>query len=242
MAPSPALDEMLERLVGRLRDAAGDNLLGVALYGGLVKGRYTPGISDVNLLVVLADARLPALLALAPVLTGALRDASVIPFLTTPRDLRDSTTLFPVKILDIQTSHRVLWGDPHLAGLTIDAAALRLRTLQEIKNLEMRLRLRLVERGAEPGALWRGLVSSLPKVAVTLESVLRFRGIAVPADRPTLLRRAAAELGVPEERIGHLADLHRVDQRPEDGAVRRLYGEYLDLLAELGARAGEAAP
>jgi hypothetical protein len=241
MAPSPALDEMLERLVGRLRDAADGNLLGVALYGGLVKGRYTPGISDVNLLVVVADARLPALLALSPVLTGALRDSSVIPFITTPRDLHDSATLFPVKILDIQTCHRVLWGDAHLAGLTIDAAALRLRTLQELKNLEMRLRLRLVERGAEAGALWRGLVRSLPKAAVTLESVLRVRGIAVPADRPGLLRRAAGELGVPAERIDHLAGLHRVDRRPEDGAVRRLYGEYLDLLAELGGRIAAGA-
>ena len=241
MAPSPALDEMLKRLVGRLRDAAGANLLGVALYGGLVKGRYTPGISDVKLLVVVADARLPALLALSPVLTGAWRDASVIPFITTPQDLQQAATLFPVKILDIQTSHRVLWGDPHVAGLTIDAAALRLRTLQELKNMEMRLRLRLVERGAEPGALWRGLVSSLPKAAVTLESVLRVRGIAVPADRPGLLRRAADELGVPAERISHLADLRRVDRRPEDGAVRRLYGEYLDLLAELGSRIAAGA-
>ena len=105
----------------------------------------------------------------------------------------------------------------------------------------MRLRLRLVERGAEAGALWRGLVSSLPKAAVTLESVLRVRGIAVPADRPGLLRRAAGELGVPEERIGRLADLRRVDRRPEDGAVRRLYGEYLDLLAERGGRIAAGA-
>jgi predicted nucleotidyltransferase len=28
----------------------------VALYGGLVKGRFTPGISDLNVLVVVRDA------------------------------------------------------------------------------------------------------------------------------------------------------------------------------------------
>ncbi len=236
-----AVDEMLGGLVDRLREAAGSNLLGVALYGGLVKGRYTPGVSDVNLLVVVADARLPSLVALSSVLTGALRESSVIPFIATPQDLRDSATLFPVKILDIQTCHRVLWGDPHLAGITVDAAAFRLRVLQELKNMEMRLRLRLVERGAEPGALWRGLVGSLPKVAVTLESVLRFRGIEAPADRPSLLRRAAAALEIPAGRIDHLADLHRVDRRPDDETVRRLYGEYLDLLAELGGRIAEGA-
>jgi hypothetical protein len=242
MVPSSGIDEMLDRLAGQLREAAGGNLLGVALYGGLVKGRYTPGISDVNVLVVVADAGLPALLALAPVLTAARRNASVVPFVTTPGDLRDTATLFPVKILDIRTSHRTLWGDPHLAGITVDAGALRLRVLQEIKNLELRLRLRVIERGANPDVLWRGLVSSLPKTAVTLETVLRARGIAVPADRPSLLRRAAAELGVPAERIDRLADLRRIDRRPDDGAVRRLYGEYLELLAELGRRLAGDGP
>lgn len=237
--PSPAIEGMLDRLVGQLREAAGANLLGVALYGGLVKGRYTPGVSDVNVLVVVADAGLPSLLALAPVLTAALRESSVIPFLVTPDDLRRTAALFPVKILDIQTRHRTLWGDPHIDGIAIDPAALRLRVLQEIKNMELRLRLRVVERGADPDVLWRGLVSSLPKLAVTLETVLRARGIAVPADRPSLLRRAAAELGAAPERVDRLADLRRIHRRPEDGAVRRLYGDLLDLLAELGRRLGD---
>jgi hypothetical protein len=242
MSLSPAIEGILERLVGQLREAAGENLLGVALYGSLVKGRYTPGISDVNLLVVVADAGLPALLATAPVLTGALREASVIPFVTTPEDLRQAATLFPVKILDIRTSHRTLWGDPHLAAITVDPEALRLRVLQEVKNMELRLRLRVVGRGADSGAMWRGLVSSLPKLAVTLETVLRARGLAVPADRPSLLRRAAAELGAGGERIDRLADLRRIDRRPDDDTVRRLYAEHLDLLAELGRRLGKDAP
>jgi predicted nucleotidyltransferase len=52
VGPQPELDRRLDRLVQRLREAGGGNLLGVALYGGLVKGRYTPGVSDINVLVV----------------------------------------------------------------------------------------------------------------------------------------------------------------------------------------------
>jgi predicted nucleotidyltransferase len=90
----PELERRLDRLVQRLREAAGVNLLGVALYGGQVKGRYTPGISDINILVVLADAGLPSLLPLAPALTEALRESLVVPFLATPDDLRGSAALF----------------------------------------------------------------------------------------------------------------------------------------------------
>ncbi|HSS48486.1 MAG TPA: hypothetical protein VLX28_06030 [Thermoanaerobaculia bacterium] len=233
MEPQPEIEGALSKLVQQLREAAGANLLGVALYGGLAKGRFTPGVSDVNLLIVLAEGSLDRLLPLAPALTGAMRDFRAVPFVVTPEDLRVSARLFPGKVVDMQTSHRLLWGDVHLAGIPVTVEALRLRARQEIKNTELRLRLRVVERAGDPGALWRGLMASLPKVAVTLETLLRAEGFNVPADRPGLLRLAARELEIPADRMERFTGLHRTDRRPEDEAVLRLYAEYLDLLAAL---------
>jgi len=241
MEPQPEIERVLEALVAQLREAAGPNLLGVALYGGLTKGRFTPGVSDVNVLVVLAEADLERLLPLSPALTGALRDFRIISFIVTPDDLRASARLFPGKIFDIQASHRLLWGDVHLAGIAVEPEALRLRARQEIKNTELRLRLRAVERGGDPDALWRGMMASLPKLAVTLETLLRSRGIPVPSDRPGLLRLAGRELGIPGERLEPFTHLRRVDRRPDDAEVRRLYAGYLDLLAGISRRAEETA-
>jgi predicted nucleotidyltransferase len=232
----PEIERALETLVTQLREAAGPNLLGLALYGGLAKGRFTPGVSDVNVLVVLAEAGLDRLLPLAPALTGALRDLRIIPFVVTPEDLRLSARLFPGKVLDMQASHRVLWGDVHLAGIAVAPEDLRLRARQEIKNTELRLRLRAVERSGDPDALWRGLMASLPKIAVTLETLLRLDGVAVPADRPGILRLAAQKMDIPAERMEPFTQLHRVDRRPEDETVRRLFSQYLDLLAALSRR------
>jgi predicted nucleotidyltransferase len=241
MEPQPEIERALAALVAQLREAAGPNLLGVALYGGLAKGRFTPGVSDVNVLIVLAEAGLERLLPLAPALTGALRESRIVPFVVSPEDLRISARLFPGKVYDMQASHRVLWGDVHLDGIEVAPEALRLRARQEIKNTELRLRLRAVERGGDPGSLWRGLMASLPKIAVTLETLLRLDGVAVPADRPGLLRLAARELGIPAERMEPFTHLHRVDRRPEDTAARRLYADYLELLAALSRQVeGEA--
>lgn len=233
MGDHPEVDRALERLVRQLREAAGPNLLGIALYGSLAKGRYTAGVSDVNVLIVVANAGLPALLPLAPLLTGALRESHVVPFVVTPADLLASAVLFPVKILDIQLWHRLLWGDVHLSGIEVQPEALRLRSLQELKNMELRMRLRVVERSGETDALWRGLVRNLPKLAVTLEVLLRARGVKVPVDRPGVLRQAAQQLGIPQERMERIAGLRRVEKRPDDETVHRLLGDYLDLLAEI---------
>jgi hypothetical protein len=242
-AAEAAVERTLDRLVQRLCEAGGANVLGIALYGGLAKGRYTPGVSDVNVIVVLADARLPALLPLAPALTAALRQSQVAAFVVTPADLRQAARLFPVKILDIQSNHRLLHGDLHLGGLRIDPESLRLRALQELKNGELRLRRRVLERGAEAEALWEGLVLGLSRLALALETVLRASGVAVPGERPELLRLAGHQLGVEPERMARLAALRPAGERPSDDAVRELLGDFFDLLAEAQTRlaaAGEA--
>jgi hypothetical protein len=158
----------------------------------------------------------------------------VVPFVATPEDLRESAVLFPVKILDIQRCHRVLWGGVHLEEIRVEPAAMRLRALQELKNTELRLRLQVVERAADPDVMWRALTGSLPKLAVTLETLLRARGLDVPADRAGILLAAAQEMGIEPERMERIARLRRVDPRPDEQAVRERMADLLGLLARIG--------
>src|ERR1700730_11304174 len=139
-AAATAVERTLDGLVQGLREAGGGNVLGIALSGGCAGGRHTPGISDVNVIVVIADARLATLLPLAPSLTAALRQSQVVAFVVTPAELREAARLFPLKILEIQGNHRLLHGDIHLGGLPVDAESLQLRILQALKSLELRLR------------------------------------------------------------------------------------------------------
>lgn len=230
-----AVERTLQRLVSRLREAGGDNVLGIAAYGAIVKGRYVAGMSDLSLLLVLADASLDALALLAPCLTAAMRQAQVVSFVVTPADLREAAHLFPVKILDIQCRHRLLYGDLHLAGLTVDPDSLRLRALQECRNLELKLRQRVVERGAEPEALWAALVATLPRFVLLLETVLRARGFEVPEARQELLGEAGRALGLDVQCLEGLNTVHRRGPRPTDEVVRGRLTDLFSLVRELAA-------
>jgi hypothetical protein len=117
----------------------------------------------------------------------------------------------------------------------VDAAALRHRSLQELRNMQFRLRQRAVERGAEPAVLWGGILASLPKLTVTLEILLGDRLAAVRSDRGAVLREAGRELGLTEQ-IEPFTRLHRTDPRPEDLDVVALAGGYLALLDQLARR------
>ncbi len=233
---APELTTMLDQLVADLRAAAGDRLRGVAVYGGLAKGRYTPGISDINLLVMVDAADFRTLGALAEVLTPARRRDRVAALVLTPDELAEFGRLFPVKLADIQAAHRVLAGEPGLAALGIDPPALALRLRQELRNLELRFRQTVLERGAEPAVLWRRLTATLPRLAVALEAVLRQRGADAPRRRGDILRAAAAALAVPPEHVEPFARIHREDPTPPDDRVRELASAYLSLLHLLADR------
>lgn len=133
----------LDELVTALRDAAGGNLLGLILYGGLARGRYNPGTSDINIVVVLRDISTEALVRIAPPLHAAQRARRVEPLIITPRELPRLAIAFPTKILDIQRRHVVLTGDDPFAGIDVSREHIRLRVEQELRNLALRLRRRV---------------------------------------------------------------------------------------------------
>lgn len=243
ISPEAALERSLARMVHRLREAAEDNLLGVATYGAPAKSRHASGTgaAEVNILVVVANATLQALLPLAPVLTSAQRQSQVSSFVATPAELRVDAQLFPARLLEIRLTHRLLYGDVHLDRLEIAPRGLRFAALQELKNLEIRLRHRILDRGTDPDLLWAGIVQSLPRLVAILETVLHAHGGERPATRSDMVRQAAETLGIEPSRLEPINVLRQLTSRPTDEVVREELGGYLTLLADLVRHLGRLA-
>jgi predicted nucleotidyltransferase len=109
----------LSTLWEEIKRVAGDALLCLALYGGLVRGRYQAQQSDINILLVLKDVSQKQVDRLAPILRAAWREIRLEPFLLTPIELQRAAMVFPTKMLDIQREHRLLEGLDVLNSLII---------------------------------------------------------------------------------------------------------------------------
>jgi hypothetical protein len=238
--PEAALERTLQHLVLRLREVGGENLLGVAVYGMPAHQRTGVKNREINLLVVVSNASLPALLPLAAILTSAQRQSQVASVVVTPADLRAEAQLFPGRILEIRRSHRLMHGDVYLERLEIAPHGLRLAALQDLKSLEGRLRHRIINHGTDPDLLWSGLVQSLPRLASILETELYARHATLPGERAELLRLAGVELGIEPARLESLAALRPATRRPPDETVRETLDDYLRLLADLVQHLGRA--
>lgn len=143
--PAP-VDRVLGDFVGAAREALGEDLRSVVLFGSAAEGRLRP-TSDVNLILVLrafppaAADRLREPLRLARA-AGRLR----VMFLL-EEEVQAAAEAFAAKFTDIRHRRRVLLGDDPFARLAIPRPAVVARLKQVLLNTILRLRAFYTERG-----------------------------------------------------------------------------------------------
>jgi predicted nucleotidyltransferase len=227
----------LDRLCQELVEAAPENLVSVILFGGLARGRFRSGRSDVDLVVVLRDSSAAKLAAIAPPLRSAWRAVRVEPLLLARPEIPRLTRLFPTKLLDIQAHHVVLWGEDSFAGLNASPEEIRHRVEQELRNLELRLRRRLIAVSDDDQGARQAIGSVIRPLAIQLSWLLRLSGQQLPQDDRTtaIFILAAARWKLDGDLLANLAAL-----RSSDGSARDVL-ELFDRLLVTVNRIGDIA-
>jgi hypothetical protein len=222
----------LDRLKEELARAAGSNLKGLILYGGLARGRYRPGRSDVNLIVLLGDLSTASLAAVGPALRNARRSIGIDAMLMTHEEVAAVADAFPTKFLDIKNHHRVLVGADPFVDLAVTREQIRLRTAQELRNLQLRLRRRYVDVGNDAAMLNRTLARAARSLALQLLTLLRLDDKEAPAEDRTaaIFDAAVAAFGLHAETMAGLAEIRRHPQ--PIGKLGGLYDGVLHAISE----------
>lgn len=174
----------------RVRQAAGNNLQSLILYGSAVDSEFHPEFSDINLLCVLHDASFRSLQALAPTVKWWIGQKQPAPQVTTGDEIRRSADVFAIELLDMQQRHRVLFGDDVLGGLEIDLHHHRVQVEYELREKLMLLRQGLLVAGDNRDRLWDLLLSSLS----AFTTLFRHASLALNGGTAGSKREAAEDL------------------------------------------------
>ncbi len=238
--------EPLARYVRQLTDTLGDRLVSLVLYGGLARGRFRPGVSDVNIAVVLRTVTAKALEDAAPILRAAWRDIRVEPFILAASEIPGAARAFSTKLLDIQKHHVVLAGEDIFHGLRVDPEEVRFRTEQELRNLAMRLRRRFVALYDDPVSLAEVLFESAVPLRANLLAMLDLAGEPPPADETSaaVFAVAAPRFGLDGQALSRLGELRAIrgpDGQGPPAAPEDAAGLYGQIMAVADAAADAAA-
>lgn len=184
-----------EQFVEQLKQALPTGLRSVVLYGSAAAGDHLAGKSDFNLLVVADRLGRAELDALAVPTAAWAKAGNRPPLLFTPQRLAASADVFPIELLDMQQSRKILFGNDPLAGIQIDPAQLRLELEREWKASLLQLREHYLLTRGKPARVLELLTSSLSTVLVLCRATLRLYQPAVPAQKLGALRALGQQIG-----------------------------------------------
>jgi len=143
------MEDKLQELVDRLKQAQGDGLRSVILYGSAAAGEHNEHFSDLNVLCVLTRVSPAELAGSGPIFEWWRKLGNPSPLLLSEEELRTSTDCFPIEFHDMQERRRVLFGKDLIQDrcypFHIDLHKLRVRPLLDSTSV------------FAPNILWRQL-------------------------------------------------------------------------------------
>jgi hypothetical protein len=220
-----------EAFTQKLKGCCGDNLIAVILYGSAAAGDYTGKRSDFNLLVVLDDLSLPHLKPLASITTEWTRKGNPPPLLFTRERLIQSVDVFPIELLDMQQSHKVLFGVNPLGEINVSTDNLRLQIERELRTALIALRQNYLLTGGREKKVRELMVNSLSTFLVLFRAALRLFDVEVPAHKMDAARQLAGQLSIDPAALETVFALKQGQRASME--AEQLFADYLRTIVDV---------
>jgi predicted nucleotidyltransferase len=195
-SPSAAQQEFVDLV----RSVFNDTVMSVILYGSYLKETYTPGVSDINILIVLSEIRPDDLAVFGRRAGRMMRKHRITPLILSRDEFVSSSDVFPMEYLDIVTTHKVLTGDDTTVDLSINRAHLRHQVEHQLRGHLLSLRQLLVAYGSgafSNRGLQRELKSWYGSLSAILRGVLRLHGAeSIPANDHEIVEELNRAVGL----------------------------------------------
>lgn len=230
-------EEKIQGFVTRLQQVAGGNLASIILYGSAASGNFNEAVSDINIFCVVRDSSFSALQALQPAVKWWTKQKQPPPLIMTENELKRSTDVFTIELLDMKKHYRLLAGEDVLRDLTIPMRFHRMQV-----EYELREKLVLIRQGAlvannNEKMLGELLVRSLPSVVTLFRHALICLGEAVPEDKREAIKKLSTRIGFDASAITAALDLR--EQPDRKGDTKAIFAAYLNAMAKVTAKVDE---
>jgi hypothetical protein len=220
----------LADLVSRMKEFAADNLESLILYGSAARGDFKEGHSDLNILCVLRSLALRELARVSPAIHWWCHDQrEPTPLFFTQEDLRDSADVFPIELLDMQQSHRVLHGSDAVANIPVPRDFHRVQVERDLRTLLLKLRQHfLLCRQNEADLRAAGAKSSSTALLLLRHTLIAF-GEDPPRDSHDIFARIASLTGADAAAFAAVFQLR--DRHVHADDMARIYAQYTSALS-----------
>ncbi len=229
------IEKQLQDLVSKAKTALDARLSSILLYGSAARNEFDSGHSDLNILILTNDLNPATLKAAAPLLIWWVEQRNPQPLLFTLDEFRRSCDAFPIEITDIKASHRILFGESPLEGLTVDRTHHRAQLEHEIRSKLLRLRQKAMPVLGDNKALLRLMEDSVTTFLLFIRHALLLKQLEAPAARRSLVEAAHRAGLIDPLPFAQLIDLREGKLSPKSVDSVQLFEDYLKQIQSLVA-------
>jgi len=224
------MEQKLDEIIQRLKDAAGANLKSVVLYGSAVTGEFAEKHSDLNILCIVEQASAAELEELHPVAKWWTRQGHPAPLVFTLNELQHVADIFAIELLDIRVSHRTLYGPDVFETFEVPIWLHRYQVECELRRLWLRLRHAVLAAPRSNRVLRAIMLDSISSFATLFRHALMGMGEPPAHSSREAISRAAAIVGADPAPLLSILDVREGKKKPRHLDVEETLHGYLELV------------
>ncbi len=215
-----------------LRQLHDENLTSVILYGSAARGDYIPGISNLNLLIVLKDSDIGVVKKARRISRRVRKRFSVEPRFMSVEAIRNASDVLPIAFLDMQQQYIVLYGKDVLAEISVERRNLRYQCEYQLRYALLRLRNLFLFSSHKQSLMTRQLNQSFTVYLHLIKSMYYLLDETPPVRAQEIISGVAERFGLDQTVMQNLFDLKLKKHRFNRLEVEKLFEAYLDQIAK----------
>lgn len=180
-------NEIVDSFVSDYHNVFGEQLISVIMYGSAVTHEYRPGISDINIAIVLTDNSISQIVKSLALQKKWRKSSVATPFFMTEEYIRTSCDTYPIEYLDMSLNYRVLYGKDVLEQVEIKPEHIRLQCERELRGAAIHLRRSFIQCAGNNKLLFELLNLSIRQLIPVFKGLLVLKDRSIPKSKNDII-------------------------------------------------------
>ena len=177
----------------KLKQAFGNELVSVILYGSATTDDYNPQKSDHNFLVVLTPKGIQDIKKIQSSVRSWKRNRILFPLFMTREYIHSSLDSFPIEFFNIKQAYQVIFGEDVLANMEIKKKDIRIQCERELKGKLLHLRQDYILTQGKSGLIRRLIGQSIMTFASIFRALLFMKNIPIQQNLEAIIKETCGE-------------------------------------------------
>ncbi|MBF0504945.1 MAG: hypothetical protein HQL14_07580 [Candidatus Omnitrophica bacterium] len=166
----------------KLLEKLTDNIKAILVHGSSAGINYNPGVSNVNVAIIVEKLDFNVLKQVFGLLKEARRHKIAPPLLLTQEYVNKALDVFPIEFSEIKERHITIFGDDFFTNLDIPLKDVRLLCEQQVKGKLLHLRQAYLTIGSSPAMLKNFVSKAFSDLLPVFRRLIDLKG-EVPCER-----------------------------------------------------------